>query len=67
MGNLLNVFSGVFGGVIAFIATRALVDGMDNSTWSTAEITMMETILPLVIAMGTVWGVFSLFTRGRGN
>jgi len=67
MGNLLNVFSGVFGGVIAFIATRALVDGMDNSSWSTAEVTMMETILPLVIAMGTVWGVFSLFTRGRGN
>ena len=67
MGNLLEVFSGVFGGVIAFIATRALVDGMDNSTWSTAEVTMMETILPLVIAMGTVWGVFRLFAAGRGK
>lgn len=67
MGNLLEVFSGVFGGVIAFIATRALVDGMDNSSWSTAEVTMMETILPLVIAMGTVWGVFSLFTRSKGR
>lgn len=67
MGNLLEVFSGVFGGVIAFIATRALVDGMDNSTWSTAEVTMMETILPLVLAMGTVFGVFRLFARGRGN
>ena len=67
MGDLTQVFSGVFGGVIAFIATRALVDGMDNSSWSTAEVTMMETILPLVIAMGTVWGVFKLFSAGRGR
>ena len=67
MGNLLEVFSGVFGGVIAFIATRALVDGMSNASWSTAEVTMLETILPLIIAMGTVWSVFALFTRGRGR
>ena len=61
--NVMEVFSGVFGGVIAFIATRALVDGMDNSTWSTAEVTMMETVLPLVIAMGTVYAVFRLFNK----
>ena len=67
MGNLFEVFSGVFGGVIAFIATRALVDGMSNTSWSTAEVTMLETILPLIIAMGTVWSVFALFTRGRGR
>lgn len=67
MTNLLDVFGGVFGGVIAFIATRALIDGMDNSSWSTAEVTMMETILPLIIAMGTVWGVFALFSRGKGR
>ena len=67
MGNLLEVFSGVFGGVIAFIATRALVDGMSNTSWSTAEVTMLETVLPLIIAMGTVWSVFALFTRGRGR
>ena len=67
MGNLLEVFSGVFGGVIAFIATRALVDGMTNASWSTAEVTMLETILPLVIAMGTVWGVFRLFASGKGR
>jgi len=67
MGNLAEVFGGVFGGVIAFIATRALVDGMDNSSWSTAEVTMMETILPLIIAMGTIFGVFKLFTAGRGR
>ena len=67
MGDLTQVFSGVFGGVIAFIATRALVDGMDNTSWSTAEVTMMETILPLVIAMGTIFGVFRLFSTGRGK
>ena len=67
MGSLLEVFSGVFGGVIVFIATRALVDGMDNTSWSTAEVTMMETILPLIIAMGTVFGVFQMFSRSRGR
>lgn len=64
MGSMLEILSSVFGGVVVFIVTRALVDGLDNSTWSTAEVTMVETILPLVLAMACVFGVFRMF-RGK--
>lgn len=46
-------------GAIAFIAVKALVDGMDTTGWSTGEITIMTTVLPLGIAIMALVAVFA--------
>ena len=53
-------------GAVAFIAVKALVGGMNNSTWSSSEVTMWETIVPLAIAIMTVAGLFLGLTRIKG-
>ena len=54
MEALLEGGLGAIVGVISFIIVRELVSGLSTSGWSTAEVTMMFTILPLVVAVAAV-------------
>ena len=56
-----KIIQGMLGaiiGAVAFVAVRAMVSGLDTSGWSTAEITMVRTILPLAISIMAVVVVF---------
>jgi len=66
MGTVTKMIEGMIGaivGAVAFVAVRALVDGLDTSGWGTAEITMMRTILPLALAIAAVVVVFVGLTK----
>ena len=63
---IINAMIGAVIGVVAFICVKALVGGMNNSTWSSAEKTMWETIVPLTIAIIVVVGLFMGLTRIKG-
>ena len=54
MSDLLEGGLGAIVGVISFIIVRELISGLDTGTWGSAEITMMYTILPLVVAVSAV-------------
>ena len=56
-----KIIQGMLGaiiGAVAFVAVRAMVGGMDTSGWSSAEITMIRTILPLAVSIMAVVVVF---------
>lgn len=63
---IINGMIAAIVGAVAFIAVKALTSGMNNSTWSSAERTMMEVILPLGIAIMVIAGLFMGLTRVRG-
>ena len=63
---IINGMVSAIVGAVSFVAVRALVDGMDNTSWSSAEVTMWETIVPLTIAIMVVVGLFLGVTRMRG-
>lgn len=63
---LINAMVGAIVGAVAFIAVRAMIDGMSNTTWSSAEKTMWETIVPLAIAILTVASLFMGLTKATG-
>lgn len=50
-------------GTVAFIVVRALVSGMDTSGWSTGEVTLIITLLPLAVAVSAVVAVFMGLTK----
>jgi len=66
VNQIINGMIAAIVGAVAFIAVKALITGMNNSTWSDAEKTMMETILPLGIAIMVIAGLFMGLTRVRG-
>lgn len=56
-----KIIQGMLGaiiGAVAFVAVRSMVTGLDTSGWSSAEITMMRTILPLAVSIMAVVVVF---------
>ena len=60
MGNdLVQGGLGAVLGVIMFIIVRELISGLSTSTWGTAEVTMMYTILPLAVAVAAVMAVLA--------
>jgi len=64
------VLEGVLGAVaavIAYMIIRELVDGLDTSGWGTAEVTMLNTILPLVMAVVAVVVVLAGLRRIAGR
>ena len=67
MGLVLEGILGAVAAVIAFIIIRSLVDGLDTSTWGTAEVTMLSTILPLVTAVVAVVVVLGSLRKISGN
>ena len=58
IGRIIQGMLGAIVSVVAFITVRALVDGLNTSGWSSAEITIMRTLLPLAIAIMAVVVVF---------
>lgn len=61
-----KIIQGMIGaivGAVAFVAVRAMVSGLDTSDWSSAEIVMMQTILPLAVAITAVVVVFVGLTK----
>lgn len=61
-----KIIQGMIGaivGAVAFVAVRAMVSGLDTSDWSGAEIVMMQTILPLAVAITAVVVVFVGLTK----
>jgi len=66
VNQIINGMISAIVGAVAFIAVKALVSGMNNSTWSDAEKTLMETILPLAIAIMVVAGLFLGLARVQG-
>jgi len=65
VSQIINGMIAAIVGAVAFIAVKALTGGMNNSTWSDAEKTMMEIILPLGIAIMVIAGLFMGLTRVR--
>lgn len=58
VGTVIQGMIGAIVGAIAFVAVRALVDGLTTTTWGSAEIVMIYTILPLAVAIMAVVVVF---------
>lgn len=54
-------------GTVAFIAVRALVDGMDTSSWASGEVTIMVTVLPLAVAIMALVAVFGGLQKLSGG
>ena len=50
-------------GTVAFIAVRALVSGMDTTGWTSGEITIIVTVLPLAVAIMALVAVFAGLTK----
>jgi hypothetical protein len=50
-------------GTVAFIAVKALVSGMSTSGWSSGEITIITTVLPLAVAIMALVAVFAGLQR----
>jgi hypothetical protein len=53
-------------GVIGFVVLREVVNGQDTSTFSAAQRTLLD-IIPLVLAILVVVGMFFGLSRLRGN
>lgn len=61
-----KVIQGMIGaivGAVAFVAVRAMISGLDTSDWSSAEIVLLNTVLPLGVAIMAVIVVFVGLTK----
>jgi mannitol-specific phosphotransferase system IIBC component len=67
IGQIIQGMLGAIVSVVAFITVRALVDGLSTSGWSTAEVTIMTTLLPLAIAIMAVVVVFLGLQKMTGS
>lgn len=57
IGKIMQGMLAAIMGAIAFMIVKELVSGMDTSGWSSAEISAMTVILPLVVAFSAVIAV----------
>lgn len=57
IGKIMQGMLAAIMGAIAFMIVKELVGGMDTSGWSSAEISAMTVILPLVVAFSAVIAV----------
>lgn len=53
-------------GVVAFVVIKEIVDAQDTTTWSDAESAVID-IIPIVLAILVVVGMFMGLTRIRGG
>jgi hypothetical protein len=51
------------GGVICFVVIKEIMNGQNHTTWSTLEVTLFETIVPLLAAIGVIFAIFAIFQR----
>ena len=66
VNQIINAMIAAIVGVIAFIVVKAVVDAQNQTTWSQLEITLASTILPLVVLILIVVGLFLGLTKVRG-
>ena len=52
-------------GTIAFVVIKEIVIAQDTSTWSSAEVALID-IIPIVLAILVIVGMFMGLTRMRG-
>lgn len=51
------------GGVVCFVVIKEIMSGQNTTTWSTLEITLFTTIVPLLAAIGVIFAIFAIFQR----
>lgn len=65
MGTALTAAMGVVGGVIAFIIVKEVIGGVTTTSWGSLEYTLMVTLVPVVVAIGTMFLAMRLFGIAR--
>ena len=51
------------GGVVCFVIIKQIMTGQNTTGWSTLEITLFQTIVPLLSAVGVIFAIFAIFQR----
>jgi hypothetical protein len=51
------------GGVVCFVIIKQIMTGQNTVGWSTLEITLFQTIVPLLSAVGVIFAIFAIFQR----
>ena len=51
------------GGVVCFVVIKQIMIGQNTTGWSTLEITLFQTIVPLLSAVGVIFAIFAIFQR----
>jgi hypothetical protein len=51
------------GGVVCFVVIKQIMIGQNTVGWSTLEITLFQTIVPLLSAVGVIFAIFAIFQR----
>jgi hypothetical protein len=51
------------GGLICFVVIKEIMIGVNHTTWSTLEVTLFLTIVPLLAAIGVIFAIFAIFQR----
>lgn len=51
------------GGVVTFVVIKEIMDGQNTTSWSTLEVTLFQTIVPLLAAIGVIFAMFAIFQR----
>jgi hypothetical protein len=62
-GNIGELMMMAIGGVVMFVVIKEVMAGQNTTTWSTLEITLFQTIIPLLAAVGVIFGIFKLMER----
>lgn len=61
MGTALGAAMGVIGGVIAFIIVKEVIGGVTTTSWGSLEYTLMVTLVPVIVAIGTMFIAMKMF------
>lgn len=51
------------GGVVSFIVIRTVINTVNMTTWSALEITLFNTIVPLLSAVGVIFVIFMAYQK----
>jgi hypothetical protein len=62
-GNVGELMMMAIGGVVMFVVVKEVMGGQNTTLWSTLEITLFQTIIPLLAAVAVIFGIFKLMER----
>jgi hypothetical protein len=62
-GAIGEMFMAAIGGVVSFICVREVINGQNTTGWSTLEITLFGTLVPLLVAIGVIFGIFAAMKK----
>ena len=54
MNRAMQAMTSVIGGILTFFIVKEFVAAMNTSGWGTLETTLIDTLLPAVIAIATI-------------